>query len=157
MLNFYLNIHKYNVGKDYKSSKDLNDLYEYKKNVLTSNGFGHLVESLPNSSAKFTLTKYDEDGYEDAVDVDDVYPVGLEEERKEILNRAGNLEYIANVHTTFEHCRTKCKVLDQRLRNINLYPKENQMCVTDCMNVKTELYNPKKPGQNEEKTFVWLS
>jgi hypothetical protein len=159
MLSYYLNLNKYNVNKDLKEQTDLKDLYEYKKNVLIANGYQHLVQNLPNTSAQFTQTKYDEEGIEEAVDVDDVYPLSLEDEKSEIVKRAQNLDYVSKVHKTFEHCRTKCKVLDQRLRNFTVYGKENQMCVADCMNVRTELYNPTKPGNAEtkEKTFVWLS
>jgi hypothetical protein len=159
MLSFYLNLNKYNVAKDLKEQTDLNDLYEYKKTVLTANGFPHLVQNLANVSSKFTETKYDEEGVEEALDVQEEYPVSLEDEKAEILRRVQNLEYVGKVHKTFEHCRTKCKVLDQRLRNFTVYGRENQMCVADCLNVRTELYNAVKPGNAEtkEKTFVWLS
>jgi hypothetical protein len=159
MLSFYLNLGKYDVSKDRKEQKDLNDLYKYKIEVLNANGYQHLVPNLANTSAKFTETKFDEEGLEEAVDVEDVYPVSLEDEKAEILKRAQNLEYLGKVHKTFEHCRTKCKVLDQRLRNFTQYGRENQMCVSDCMNIRTELYNQTKPGNSEtkEKTFVWLA
>jgi hypothetical protein len=159
MLSFYLNLGKYNVSKDRKEQIDLNDLYKYKEEVLKANGFQHLVQNLPNVSAKFTETKFDEEGVEEAVDVDDIYPMAIEDEKVEILKRAQNFDYIGKVHKNFEHCRTRCKVLDQRLRNFTQYARENQMCVSDCMNIRTELYNQTKPGNNEanEKTFVWLA
>ena len=57
MLNFYLNLNKYNVNKDLNEQSDLKDLYEYKKSVLMTNGYQHLVQNLPNISAQFTQTK----------------------------------------------------------------------------------------------------
>lgn len=128
MLNWYLNLGKYDVNKDLSDAFDKKDLYEYKKQVLMANGFSHLVDRLPNYAPQFTATKYDSEGVEEAVDVDDIYPVSLEDEKNEILLRAQNLEYLGKVHDSFEMCRTKCKILDQRLRNFTLYPKENQMC-----------------------------
>lgn len=157
-LNFYLSFFKYDVTKDLAEKKNLKDLYEYKKKVLISNGFSHLVEYLQDFSPQFSHNQYDEAGLEVATDVDDVYPASLEEEKSEILQRALNLEYLAKTHKTLEYCRTRCKVTDQRLRNFISYPSENQMCVTDCMNIRTELFNKTKPGtEGKEKTFVWLA
>lgn len=158
MLNYYLNIGKYDVSKDLEKEQSKKDLYEYKKKVLETNGFLHLVELLPNIAPQFTHTKYDEEGIEEAIDVDDDYPISYEDEKKEIISRTDNLSYLGAVHHNFEYCRTKCKIADQRLRNFTLYPKENQMCVTDCMNVREELSNERKPGSDGvEKTFVWLA
>ncbi len=157
MLNFYLNLNKYNVNKDFKEQNNLNDLYHYKCKVLMANGYGHLVQHVPNVTAKFTETKYDDEGLENAIDVDDVYPQSVEDEKAEILMRAQNIDYVSKVHKNLEHCRTRCKILDQRLRNFTVYSSEHQMCVADCMNVRTELFNPKRPGDEKEKTFVWLA
>jgi|LauGreDrversion4_2_1035121.scaffolds.fasta_scaffold450851_2 hypothetical protein len=157
MLSFYLNLNKYNVNKDFMEQQNMHDLYFYKKQVLEANGFAHMVPHLPYLAPKFTETQFDEDGLELAVDVDDVYPQSLEEERAEILLRAQNIDYVRNVHKNFEHCRTRCKIMDQRLRNFSAYTSEHQMCLADCMNVRAELYTPKRPGDEKEKTFVWLA
>jgi hypothetical protein len=160
IINAYWNILKYNVFEDLEKEKDKDLMYQYKLSVLKANGFGDLVDKVPNLSAKFTDTRYDEENLEEAVDVDDVYPISLEDEKREITTRFNNINYLGNVHKTFEHCRTRCKVLDARLRNFVNYDKEHQMCLTDCLNVRTELFNPKKPNNNNienEKTFVWLA
>ena len=69
-----------------------------------------------------------------------------------------NLEYLRKANNTFEFCRTKCQLLDSRLRNINSYPSQNRLCTGDCMNIRFELFNKKKPNNQENiKTFVWLA
>jgi hypothetical protein len=155
---YYQNLLKYDVTRDFYQKKDLKDLTEYKKKVLIANGFAHLVDNLYDPSPQFRHNKYDEEGLELSTEVEDTYPVSLEDEKKEILLRAKNLEYLSKVHHTFEYCRTRCKVADQRLRNITAFPRENQMCVTDCMNIRTENFNIQRPETNpEDKNFVWLA
>jgi hypothetical protein len=157
-VSFYIKYFNYDVMRDFLEKKDLKDLFEYKKSVLRTNGFTNLVDNLVDNSPKFNRNQYDEQGLEIALDVEDVYPVSLEDEKNEILLRAQNFHYLGATHKNFEYCRTRCKITDQRLRNFTLFPSENQMCVTDCMNIRTELFNKSRPGsENKEKNFVWLA
>jgi hypothetical protein len=152
---------KYNVLTEFEEEKKKTDLFKYKISILKANGFSDLVDRVPNMAPKFTQTKYDEEGLEEAVDVDDVYAYSVEDEKKEILKRAKNIEYLGQVNNTFEYCRTRCKLFDARLRNFNNYAKDNQMCMTDCLNLRFENNNQDKPNKTEDnkfqKTFVWLA
>ncbi len=152
---------KYNVLNDFEEEKKKNELYNYKISVLKANGFSELVEKVPNLAPKFTQVKFDEEGLEEAVDVDDIYPISDISEKTEILKRVNNMVYLGQVHKTFEFCRTRCKLFDVRLRNFPNYAKDNQMCMTDCLNVRFENFNPEKPNKTadkkNEKTFVWLA
>jgi hypothetical protein len=152
---------KYNVLTEFEEEKKKTDIFKYKISILKANGFSDLVDRVPNFAPKFTETKYDEEGLEEAVDVDDVYPVSFEEEKNQIQKRAKNIEYLGQVNKTFEYCRTRCKIFDARLRNFPNYAKDNQMCMTDCLNLRFENYNQDKPNKSIEnrnqKTFVWLS
>lgn len=152
---------KYNVLTELEDEKKKTDLFKYKISLLKANGFSDMIERVPNLAPKFTETKYDEEGLEEAVDVDDVYPVTIDEEKFEISKRIKNFEYLGNVNKTFEYCRTRCKLFDARLRNFPNYSKDNQMCMTDCMNIRFENYNQNKPNKTWEnshkKTFVWLA
>src|SRR5690349_3999839 len=103
-LNFYQSFFKYDVTRDLKEKQTLKDLYEYKKNVLLSNGFASLVDKLQDFSPQFSHNTYDGDGIEVATDVDDVYPTSVEDEKNEILQRASNLDYLGKTHKTFEYC-----------------------------------------------------
>jgi hypothetical protein len=164
-MKYYLNRHKYNVLNDYDEKKKMSLLYQYKYNALVANGFAYLTDYLPNFSPQFNRLKLDEEGFEEAVDVTDIYPMTIEEERREIINRTQNLEYLRKAHDTFEYCRTRCKLNDQRLRNVVNHPKENQMCVTDCLNIRFELFNKERPNSRDVNTlnagalknFIWLA
>jgi len=157
-LSFYQSFFKYDVTRDYEDKKNLKLLFDYKKKVLLSNGFSNLVNLLHDTSPQFYHNKYDEDGLEIAVDVDDVYPVNIEDEKNEILLKVHNMDYLNKSHHNFEYCRTRCKITDQRLRNFTTFQKEKQMCVTDCMNLRTELFNKNRPGNDKkEKNFIWLA
>ena len=148
---------KYNVLTEFEEEKKKRDLFKYKISVLKANGFSDLIERVPDLSPKFTQTKFDEQGLEDAVDVDDVYPVSESEEKNEIVNRARNIEYLGKVQNSFEYCRTRCKIFDVRLRNFTSYSKDNQMCMSDCLNLRFENFNQIKPNSTNEKTFIWLA
>ena len=152
---------KYNVLTELEEEKKKTELYNYKISVLKANGFSDLIERVPNLSPKFTQLKFDEEGLEEAVDVDDVYPVSDTSEKTEIFKRASNLDYLGQVNKTFEFCRTRCKIFDVRLRNFANFNKDNQMCMTDCLNLRFEKFNTEKPNKTEEnkheKTFVWLA
>jgi len=66
-----------------------------------------------------------------------------------------NLEYLRKSRDIFEKCRTTCKAPDSRLRNFVALPTENQMCLTDCLNVRFELYLPVRPANSDKaKIFV---
>ena len=151
---YHLNRNKFNVLRDYEEQKVKHLLYEYKKKVLTANGFTEKVEYLENPAAKFFKVNVDEDLIEEAVDVDDVYPVSVEDEMAEIKKTAGNISFLRDTLNTYDYCRTRCKISNQYLRNLVNFPKENQMCFADCMNVRTELFKEKK---GDDKTFVWLA
>ncbi len=151
---YYLNRNKYNVLRDYEEQKVKFLLYQYKKNVLTANGFYDKVQHLENTSASFFKVNVDEDLFEEAVDVDDVYPMSLEEETAEIKKTALNLNFLRKSLNTYDYCRTRCKISNQHLRNLVSFPMENQMCFNDCLNIRSELNTTES---SEEKTLVWLA
>jgi hypothetical protein len=151
---YYLNKSQFNVLRDYEEEKVKHLLYKYKKNVLTANGQLDKVQYLENSSAKFFRVNVDEDFIEEAIDVDDVYPVSIEDEMAEIKKTTNNINFLRNTLNTYDYCRTRCKISNQHLRNLVTFPKENQTCFTDCLNVRSELF---KENNREEKTFVWLA
>lgn len=157
MFKFYLERHKYNVHNEYEEQKKNHLLYLYKKAVLEQNGFKELVENLPDLSPKYNALKLDENGLEIAEDVSELYPISIDEEKELIRKTAENLDYLRKVNNTFEYCRTRCKISNQKLRNIVLFPKENQMCATDCLNVRFELFNKTRPNSDNSKQFVWLA
>lgn len=158
MIDAYLNRNKYNVVNDYLEYKKRDLLYKYKKNVLEANNRGQFVKDLPDLSAKFSQVNIDSQGIEISADVSEHYPVSLEEERDQINLKYQNLEYLRKSRDIFEKCRTTCKVPDVRLRNYVALPKENQMCLTDCLNVRYELYLPERPANNDKvKKFVWTA
>lgn len=84
------------------------------------------------------------------------YEVDLETEKEQINKRFLNLQYLGKMNSVFEQCRSVCRVPDSRLRNIGNYGKDHQSCITDCLNVRTEELDIKKPD-NDLKTFVWLA
>jgi hypothetical protein len=151
---YYLKRDKFNVLRDYEEQKVNHLLYLYKKNVLTANGFYEKVEHLENSSAKFFKVKVDKDIFEEAVDVDDVYPISVEDEMTEIKKTAYNINFLRSNLNTYDYCRTRCKISNQHLRNLVTFPKENQMCFSECLNVRSEKF---KENSRDDKTFVWLA
>jgi hypothetical protein len=151
---YYLKRHKFNVLRDYEEQKVKHLLYEFKKKTLMTNGFTEKVEYLENYSAKFFKINVDEDLIEEAVDVDDVYPVSVEDEMTEIKKTAGNFSFLRDTLNTYDYCRTRCLISNQSHRNFVVFPRENQMCFSDCMNVRTELFKEKN---GEDRTFVWLA
>jgi len=158
MIEAYLNRNKFNVINDYLEYKKRDLLYKYKKDVLEANNKGQFVKDLPDLSAKFSQVNIDSQGIEISADVSEHYPVSLEEERDQINLKYQNLDYLRKSRDIFEKCRTTCKVPDVRLRNYVVLPKENQMCLTDCLNVRYELYLPERPANNDKvKKFVWTA
>src|SRR5690348_11580026 len=138
MFSLYLERNLYNVNKDFEQQRLNHLLHKYKKTVLEQNGYAGVAKDLFNTSVQFQKVAVDAEGLEDAVDVSDIYPMSLEDERKEILNRTQNLDYLRQAYNISEYCRGRCKVAPQQLRNIVLHPRENQMCFTDCLNVRFE-------------------
>ncbi len=158
MIGAYLNRNKYNVVNDYLEYKKKDLLYKYKKEVLEANKKGEFVKDLPDLSAKFSQLNIDGHGIEISEDVSEHYPVSLEEEKNQINLKYQNLEYLRKSRDIFEKCRTTCKVPDARMRNYVVLPKENQMCLTDCLNVRYEVLLPQKPeNENNVKKFVWTA
>jgi hypothetical protein len=150
---YVLDLQKYNVIRDYEEQKKKHLLYLYKKQVLLSNGFKDLAERLQNTSPQFQKLKFDSEGFEEAVDVTDIYPA--ESELDEIKKTLNNIQFLRQTQHTYDYCRTRCKITDQRLlRNFPSHPKDRQMCLTDCLNIRSELFTESKKA---EKTFVWLA
>ena len=158
MIGAYLDRNKYNVINDYLDFKKRDLLYKYRKTVLEANNKGEFIKDLPDLSAKFSNINVDSQGIEVSLDVTELYPVSLEEEKQQISLRLQNLEYLRRSRDIFEKCRTTCKVPDSRLRNYVALPTENQMCLTDCLNVRYELTLPIRPANNDNaKKFVWTA
>ena len=127
IINDFLKNLKYNVLTEFEEEKKKTDLYNYKISILRANGFSELIDRVPNLVPKFTEVKYDEEGLEEAVDVDDVYPISVEDEKNQILNRANNIEYLGKVNKTFDYCRTRCKLFDVEVRtNIFVFDFEDK-------------------------------
>jgi hypothetical protein len=152
MKEYILGLKKYDVIRDYEEEKKKHLLFLYKKQVLISNGFKELADRLANTSVQFEKINIDGDGLEEAVDVSDIYPA--DSDMGEIKRTVNNLQFLRRTLHMYDYCRTRCKVSDQHLRNLPNYPKENQMCFTDCLNVRSELFEENK---KKEKTFVWLA
>jgi len=158
MIGAYLDRNKYNVINDYLEFKKKDLLYKYKKTVLEANNKGQFVKDLPDLSAKFSQVNIDSQGIEISEDVTEHYPVSLEDEKEQISLKLKNLEYLRKSRDIFEKCRTICKVPDVRLRNYVALPTENQMCLTDCLNVRYELYLPERPANSDGvKKIVWTA
>lgn len=158
MIDAYLDRNKYNVINDYLEYKKRDLLYKYRKNVLEANNKGQYVKDLPELYAKFNQVQVDALGIEVSQDVAEHYPVSLEEEKEQVNLKLKNLEYLKQSRDIFEKCRTTCKVPDVRLRNLVVLPNQNQMCLTDCLNVRYELYLPERPANNEKtRKIVWTA
>ena len=158
MIDAYLNLNKYNVINDYLDYKKKDLLYHYKKSILEATNKPEAVTDIPDTRAKFFQVPIDENGIEIADDVSELYPVSLEEEKNQINSKLKNLQYLRKSRDIFEYCRTTCKVPDTRMRNLVVLPKDNQMCLTDCLNVRHELYLTERPANEEKKRkLVWLA
>ena len=153
MYSFFKEANEFSVGRDFKQEYFKKLVYDKKVNYLKYLGVDH--SGLVNPASLEHLTKNKENVY-NAKDSSTHYSMSLKNEKTMITKRAANLEYIGKMNGEFENCRNLCKVPDSRLRNIHLTNKENQNCLTDCLNVRTELLNIKKPN-NDEKVFIWLA
>ena len=158
MINDYLDRKKYNVFNDYLEYKKQDLLHQYKIRILNANNKSNFVKDLPESIATFNQVQIDSQGIEVTQDVMENYPVSLEEEKAQIELKSQNLNYLRQSRDHFETCRTTCKIPDSRMRNFVALPTQNQMCLTDCLNVRYELFLPSKPGNSENtKKFVWTA
>ena len=158
MINAYLDRLKFNVFNDYMDYKKQDLLHKYKIRILNANNKSAFVKDLPESIAKFNQVEIDNQGIEVTQDVAENYPFSLEEEKAQIELKSKNLQYLRQSRDHFETCRTTCKVPDTRMRNFVALPTQNQMCLTDCLNVRFELYLPQKPENSENaKKFIWTA
>ena len=158
MINAYLDRKKFNVFSDYLQYKNQDLLHKYKLNILKANNKSAFIKDLPASIANFNQVETDSLGIEASQDVLENYPISLEEEKAQIDLKLQNLQYLRKSRDHFETCRTTCKVPDVRMRNFLALPTQNQMCLTDCLNVRYELYLPLKPGNSENtKKFIWTA
>ena len=158
MIQAYLDRKKFNVFNDYLEYKKQDLLHQYRVNILNANNRSQFVKDLPHSIAKFNLVDVDDKGIEVTQDVSENYPVSLEEEKAQIQLKHQNLQYLRQSRDHFETCRTTCKVPDSRMRNFVALPSQNQMCLTDCLNVRFEFYLPKKPENlDNKKKFIWTA
>ena len=158
MINAYLDRLKFNVFNDYMDYKKQDLLHKYKISILNANNKSTFVKDLPESIAKFNQVEIDSQGIEATQDIAEVYPFSLEEEKAQIELKSQNLQYLRQSRDHFETCRTTCKVPDTRMRNFVALPTQNQMCLTDCLNVRYELYLAQKPGNSEgNKKFIWTA
>lgn len=159
MLGRYLESKEYNVYKDFDYFFKLALLKNYKLKSLYSNN--KISEEEFNRLSKprdYLYGEKEEDGVDVANDVMGNYPVSIEDEKTQIINRVSNLEYLREVNTTFDYCKNRCKLMDLRIKNFVNYPADYQKCFGDCLNVRTELFNSSKPNNSEnKKTFVWLA
>ena len=161
MLGRYLDRHDYNPYKDYE--------YHYKQKLLKTYKYQHLLasqvidQSTYDQALKpkdYLATEKDSEGFDVAHDVMDKYStLSYEEEKQMIALKAKNIEFLRNANDSYVYCRTRCKILDQRLKTIAFYPAEYQKCFGDCLNVRTELFSERKPGNELEnkKQFVWIA
>ena len=151
----YHHRHDYDIRKDWAQFEKQKLLNEYKNKIFKYNYNIDLLQMM-NPVTKYAFTVKDERGIDVAKDVSEHYPVSLEEERETIKKTAEHLHFLRKVRDNFEYCRTRCKIMDSRLRMLDVYPREYQMCLVDCANVRTELFGPDLP-QGSKKNFVWLT
>lgn len=153
MFSFIDEINKYSVGRHREQYIFRTKLNEAKRTYLKYINFPIKDEDF--SSTNFKKPVLDENKFEVAVDSSAFYNISLEEERELIKKRAENLNFLRSINNNFELCRNLCHVSDSRFKKFHFFDNEHQSCVTDCLNVRTEVLNVKKP-HNNEKVFVWL-
>lgn len=153
MYSFIKDLNEYSVGKE--EQKAIFEFHVYEKKLEYLKSVKYLDLHKLQNPLEFQHLKLDESKLEDAIDVSSAYSLNLEDEKEVVKKRALNLNYLRSLNNVFEGCRSTCKVPDSRFRNINLMPKDNQTCMTDCLNVVTENREMKKPN-NDTKVFVWL-
>ena len=153
MYSFLKESGEFSVERDFKQEYFKKLVYDKKVDYLKSVGMDN--SGLVNPASLDHLKKNKEQLYL-AEDSSAHYSMSLEEEKNAITKRAQNLMYAHKMNAMFEDCRNLCKVPDSRLRNIHLTAKANQNCLTDCLNVRTEKVNERKPN-NDEKVFIWLA
>lgn len=144
----------YDVFRDWELLEKRKLLQEYKDKIFQHHYGINLADKRPKF--KYSMAMKEESGLEIGPDVQEQYPVSLEEERAQINKTVSHIGFLRDVRDTFEYCRTRCKLMDSRIRVFDAYDKQHQMCLTDCMNVRTELFGPVAPQQESKKTFVWI-
>ncbi len=147
-------LNEYSVGREEKKVYFEKLVYDRKVSYLKYSKYANL--DVLKNPLQFNHLVLDENKIEVAADSTSFYPVSLEEEKTLISKKAANLGYLRDMNLIFNNCRSICELPDARLQNINLNSKLKQHCVTDCLNVKTELSGIKKP-KNNEKTIIWLA
>lgn len=153
MHSFIKDLNEYSVGKE--EQKAIFEFKVYEKKLQYLKSVNYLDLNRLQNPLEFRHLNLDESRLEEAVDVTSAYSVSVEEEKEIVRKRALNLNYLRSLNNVFEGCRNTCKVPESRFRNINLMPKDNQTCMTDCLNVVSENSNLRKPN-NDTKVFVWL-
>lgn len=153
-INDILKYKEYNVNKEYETFKKLDLLYKYKKNVIKAN-LKNVDENIVQNQVKFNHLQYDANGFEIAEDVMANYPISVEEEKELILRKAEHFDFLRKANNVSEFCRTRCKLGHFKLRNFAEAPVENQKCFTDCLNVRFESGEIRRPGIEDEVHFMW--
>jgi hypothetical protein len=147
-------LNEYSVEREMKKAFFEKLVYEKKASYLKYSKYGSL--NVLKNPLEFNHLVLDENKIEVSVDSSSFYPVSLEDERLLITKKALNLGYLREMNLMFNSCRSVCQLPDARVQNINLNSKTKQHCVTDCLNVKSELSGISKPNNNQ-KTFIWLA
>ena len=149
----YLTRHDYNVKTDWEAHLKRKKLQEYQDKIF----FHHYKIDLKGfrPKYKYATSIKDERGIDVSIDVSDRYPMTLEDEKVKINKIVEHLNFLRDVKDNFEYCRARCKIMDARIRLLDAYPREHQMCLTDCVNIRTELYGPDIP-KDSKKNFIWI-
>ena len=150
----YLTRHDYNVKKDWEKLEKRKLLTDYQDKLFLHSYGIDLKKYRPKY--KYSMSFKDESGIDTSIDVSATYQASLEEERTSINKTFANLNFLREVKDNFEYCRTRCKIMDSRIRLLDAYPREHQMCLTDCVNVRTELFGPDLPT-GSKKNFIWMA
>ena len=159
MLDRYLRRNDYNVYKDYEYMFKQKLLKQYKyQHLLAAGAIDQQAYDTALNPRDYLAAEKDVNGIDIAHDVMDSYKISIEDEKLEIAKKAKNIDYLRTVNETYEYCRSRCKIQDQRLKNLAYFPGEYQKCFGDCLNIRTELFNNRKPNnEKNKKTFVWIA
>ena len=150
----YFTRNEYDVKKDWEKLEKRKLLKEYQDRIFLHT-YGIDLRKY-REKHQYAISVKDQNGIDISVDVSAAYPVSIEEERVMINKTFANLNFLRDVKDNFEYCRTRCKIMDSRLRLLDAYPREHQMCLTDCVNVRTELFGPDLP-KGSKKNFIWMA
>lgn len=150
MNSFIKEINEFSFGNELKKSYFENIISEKKTMYLER--FKNL-NSFNTYFYKFNHLIFDKEMLETSIDISFKHSKSTEKDL--ISKRANNIFFIQKLEILFENCRKTCKIPESRLRNINIQPKMNQNCLTDCLNIRSELMKIQKPC-NQEKAFIWI-